>query len=696
MGRLLSHESLLTVIHHRVLCRGKMVSFHHQSTYILLLSVILLLSNFHKITTAVKPNTLLDLSVFGECVIHFTKMQDDWETIDRTESIIHAQYQSRENHHHQLISIYNSSFNNINPVNSLIQPSISIMEECTLNVLLGVHWNQHYQLAQIIEFSNYTYSSEPFSTYVLILDSRNHDVYFDSWGTFPTRIFYFKFPSPDSSSIGGPHFINYLCLYCAGSPYIRMHVTQNLSSASYLNLRSMWVKQEIVFRFNSVAWRFRLVSAQETTFRKTTDSQCEYGLVELMSKATEPNMTVIMEPLHTKDTFYSGYTGKVFMHVFYQNAMRFSTANSCWYEDLNRGTMFYCTCKLTNEQTLVYEGWIGSFTPKVWFGIFITIVSVSIIGACKASRSPNKDTTSLGFISRTNLLISFLGVLSLFLRQGQIKKNLMMSLCALTSAILLAFYENFMTSAIISPEPPKHHSLRSLIEASYILVYTTHSNDDEQRLVLENELLKSNVKYDRGQIMYINISMFESVKATDSDGNYLSYFDWYTEDVAKSRLSRMQLTNPGCKVFISNYGFPEIPKYNEIHHFLRFRLYGTMNRLQANGLHYFYRTRCTSIASHLRETEIKRRVQAAELENGTSSTSLGIEFGSPDYISWSSLSALFCLVGIWVVFSILVFILTEIKLVNLSVYRERKPCSRRNRNVVSELDNISVIKVQSI
>jgi hypothetical protein len=674
-----------------------MIPFNHQSTSISALLVILLFSNLYKITIAIEPNPILDLSVFGECVIHFTKMQDDWETIDRTESIIHAQYQSRETHQHQLISIYNSSFNENNPVDTLIQPSISIMEECTLNVLLGVHWNQHYKLAQIIQFSNYTYSSDPFSTYILIVDSRNQPVYYDTWMTFPTRIFYFEFPSPYSSSISLPHFVKYLCLYCTGSPYVRMQVTPKLSSVSYLNLRSKWVRQEIVFRLHTVPWRFTLFSGQENAFRKTTESQCAYGLIEILSKATEPNMTVVMEPMFTKDTFYSGFTGKIFMYVFYRKAVSFSNANRVWYEHLTRGQMFYCICKLTNGQTLIYEGWIGSFTPNVWLGVFITVVSVSIIGACQAARSSNKQNTSLlAIILRTDLLLTFLDVFSMFLRQGEIKKNLIMSLCTLAAAILLAFYENFMTSAIISPEPPKHHSLRSLIEASYILVYTTHAIDHEQRTALENELLKYNVKYDRRQIMYINASMFGSMKAMDSGGNYLAYFNYYSEEVAKSTLSLMQLANPGCKCFISNYGFHEIPSYNEIHHFLRSKFYGTLNRLQANGLHYFYRTRCVSIASHLVETRIKRRVQAAELDNTTLSNGVGIEFGSPDYIGWSSLSAFFCLVGILVVFCILDFILIEIRLLTINVHRVKRTFSRRSLNAVSELGNVHVIKVQSI
>jgi hypothetical protein len=650
--------------------------FSHRLSLILAANAVHWFCTVFRMTMALSVNDYLDLRPFGECVIHFTKMKDDWETIDRTEAIIHAQYQIREAHQHTMISVYNSSFDKKYPVSSLIQPDVSVKEDCTLNVLLGVNFNQQSTLIEIIARSNYTYSSHPFSTYVFLLDSELKYAHSDYLKDLPTRIFYLGYPTPSLLSNRNPPYLWYVCFQCAGSVYVKVYTTQNLAFVSSLNLRSKWGQTDIVFKRLFAASRFTLYSGQYLAFKKPSVFNCEYGFMDVLSKTVTPNATVIVQPLYSGHNYQSGYTGNIQIDVTYVN-ITVRRASSSWYENFVEGHILYCTCKTKTQRPLVYEGWIGSFTLSVWLGILLTILSFSTLLSCKSPNLQKSKTHPV--LKRNNFWSALFEVCSLFLRQGSLRNNLML-FCTFTAGIILGFYENFMTSAIIAPEPSFHHTLQSLMEAGYTVLYKTFATEDFKSIDgfkkqnIENYLMASGVAYNRKQIEHVNASTFDSLKAMDDHKHYLSYFDWFSELAGKAWLTRMQLYNKGCNCAILKNGFHARPAYTEINHFLSSLIHKTLNLLRENGLHHFYKTKCQYAANKLSETILKRRLEAAESVRSPS----GAQLGSTDYIGSPSLNVIFCLLGVLCLSCTLLFTLVEFKLLIISVRWVKQALSRRN------------------
>jgi hypothetical protein len=305
-------------------------------------------------TLALTTNTDLDLSMFGQCVIHFTQMKDDQETVDVTEAIIHAQYQSGDLNQHPIISVYNSSFDEKESVDFLIQPDISVKEECNLNVLLGFNRDQNRTINRILMGSNYTYSSHPFSTYIFVMD-REHKYFINQqWRKLPSRMFYFEYPNSTQFSLNDPPCLWYLCFFCDQLWYM-MYMTPDLASASYLNLRSNWLKLDIEFDAPYSSLRFKLEQAEFLAFKKTTIENCHCGFIALLSKTTESNMTVIVKPQRWKETYYIGYTGYILTQIVHRD-VSFRVATISWYREQVFENIYYCICKLKTKRAFVAEG----------------------------------------------------------------------------------------------------------------------------------------------------------------------------------------------------------------------------------------------------------------------------------------------------------------------------------------------------
>jgi hypothetical protein len=338
------------------------------------------------------------------------------------------------------------------------------------------------------------------------------------------------------------------------------------------------------------------------------------------------------------------------------STVTFRIATTSWYREQVYEQVYYCICKLRTKRTFVAEGWIGSFTPNVWLGVLISILSLSIITACQ-SKNVSKTDIKFPAITRRNLFMSLFDVFGLFLRQGKLRKNPVMLLCTFIAALLLASYENFMTSSIIAaPEPPNHHTLNSLFEAGYTLLYELHSN-------LPNHLLPDSTKHTK----LVNSSTFQLLRAmVINENQYLAYFETNSEVEGKFVLDYMQLGNKGCTCFIIN--LKEIPGYTEINHFLKSQFLRNLNLLQQNGLYHFYENMCTITAQKLELMKSERRLAAEEiLRTSKIGSAPSIEFESTIYIGSSNLNVIFCLLGISFLSSILLFILVELKVLIISV-----------------------------
>jgi hypothetical protein len=129
------------------------------------LSVVIFTISIH-VSQAVAENVtiekILDLSVFGNCNIYLKRFRDDQGTVDLTEKLILVQQELRKEY--ALTCIDNAT--RILPIAT---PTVSLFEGCVLHIIVGIVPYHLMRLHTFMVINNYTYSSTPFSTYILIL-----------------------------------------------------------------------------------------------------------------------------------------------------------------------------------------------------------------------------------------------------------------------------------------------------------------------------------------------------------------------------------------------------------------------------------------------------------------------------------------------------------------------------------------------
>jgi hypothetical protein len=92
----------------------------------------------------------LDLTVFGTCNIYLKRFCDDQVAVDLTERLILVEQKYRRNY--ALTTIENAT--RLSPV---IGPTISLLENCVLNVIVGIAPSDDDRLVTFLYESNYTY-----------------------------------------------------------------------------------------------------------------------------------------------------------------------------------------------------------------------------------------------------------------------------------------------------------------------------------------------------------------------------------------------------------------------------------------------------------------------------------------------------------------------------------------------------------
>jgi hypothetical protein len=161
----------------------------------------------------VTVENILDLSVFGPCNINLKWFRELQFTTDFVETILVVQQKRRKDY--ALTTIDNATRRV-----PMVSPMIGLFEGCVLNIIVGLVPNDLIRQDQFMNQNNYTYSSTPFSTYILIpyTYKANENVIPPRYPMLylPVRVFYLLVPIfPDDDVNLYTHIRTYSSVFLA-------------------------------------------------------------------------------------------------------------------------------------------------------------------------------------------------------------------------------------------------------------------------------------------------------------------------------------------------------------------------------------------------------------------------------------------------------------------------------------------------
>jgi hypothetical protein len=606
---------------------------------------------------------ILDLTVFGQCNIYYKMFRPDQETVDLTERAILAQQQLRKNY--ALTCIYNAT-----SIDPMVSPSVSLYESCVLTVIVGIVPYDSDRLGDFMLRNNYTFSSTPFSTYILIPGPfqakwiakfpRRHAV------MLPVRIFYLLLPTfreDDSGFYTSPYI--FVCAHCEESSWKKeMRASSDLASISSLNFSSFWSRNDVQIVNEDFLVTHDVTDCErgpwERIFR-TQRSVCSsfFSFMVVISRSVHPNFTVSARDSH--GPFENRCFG--FLQSGYFTNPSFSDASSSWFQVVNTGGLSFCDCKPKSRKELL-RAWATPFERKVWLGLTVTYLLLGFTVGTKLHVSKRYSKKS----RVQDFAVGFMAVAGLYLRQEGVNvgcRNLLL-LTSLCIGVILSLYENIVTSEIVVPPPTLEHNLTSLVmDVRSKVIYVADNTATNQRLKeLELEARKWNIKYSKDQFQSTDDWYRISMAPPLENGTSLSYFGFYSAVESDSWLRKVKLLNNKCHCYIVKHEFRQKESYITFKIFLMHRFVFMSNILRQSGIISYFTEEYRTYEHKIRLTNVRR-----QLEKGRYHSEFFVrERTGMDLIKLRNLVLLFVMFGGMGLFAVNIFILEKSDWLALCVY----------------------------
>jgi hypothetical protein len=534
----------------------------------------------------VTVETILDLTVFGTCNVYLKMFREDQGTVDLTEKLILVQEKHRKDY--TLTCIDNST-----RILPMVSPIAGLFESCVLNVVVGIVTNDAGRLYNFMNDNNYTYSSAPFSTYILIPDTFNAKTVVLhtrlALVILPVRVFYLLVPTVKTDDVNlytRPYIL--VCAQCDESSWEKkMTVNSDLTYISSLNFSSAWLSNDVqilngsrvsydITGCDSAPWRDFSV-----TFGSSQSSVCNdyFALLDVLVRSVGSNLT-----LSTKsavDITENRFTG--YVDIRYLDDPHFDEAASAWFLDVAIGALHFCDCTPKSQQQIL-KAWSKPFEQSVWVHLIITFLLLTLtIGAkLQIERKANHSSTM-------DYVVPLMTVFGLYLRQESYGRQVLLGVTSLCIGIILSQYENGVTSELVVPPPKYEHNLSSLLSTARAKVICSGeesaTNPDLHELKIETQ--KWNIKYLNDQLVVNN--EFHEKGLPLENGTSLSYFAFYFAVESELLLRTLKLENNKCHCYIIKHPFRPRVAYITFELFLRNRFASIANILRESGIIYFFK-----------------------------------------------------------------------------------------------------------
>jgi hypothetical protein len=412
-----------------------------------------------------------DMSNFGKCAILIKTFQDDTNTADTASLVTRAQLSGK---HYPVFSVYNS-----NNTFSVIQPTFSVREECSLNVIIGFGPNSRYALFNYMVSNRYTFTSHSHSTYIIVVESGSDPVLlYTPTLSLPTSIFILTIPRTTTiyDIINLKPVYKYFCFSC-------IHTVQSVDYETGIRLiNDDWLYQEWeihypVMQVLNVAKSGSIKMCEQIAWTKWLSKNpslisngCNkpYAFWDLVFRSVNPNLTAQLSV--SMDSSVYGFSGFFFQKYFskdtYINPWK---ASSTHYHASATTYIVYCDCDRRSDMVSI-DTWTTCFSQTVWFCL---IGALTIPAAMKCFKAYSVS----GKVDLADYIMGLTDTIATALRQGSFIGT-GLAVFSLGMFFISAVFEKTLMSTLVVPNQLVLFDLAKLAQSEYEILINGASNEE--------------------------------------------------------------------------------------------------------------------------------------------------------------------------------------------------------------------------
>jgi hypothetical protein len=607
---------------------------------------------------------ILDLTVFGTCNIYLKRFREDQGSVDLTAQIILVQQKLR-------LDYALATIDNATREVPMVNPTIGLFEGCVLNIIVAVVPNDERRLSKFMNNNNYTYCSNPFSTYILIPDSYNGKsmVPYPRFSVLllPVRVFYLLVPTvpiDDVNLYTRPYIL--VCAHCGESSWDKeMAVNHDLTYISSLNFSSSWLSNDVQI-LSEFQKSYDITGCEHGPWRNFSEpfgsskrSICNYwfALMDVLVRGVESNLTLSAK--YETEISDNRFTGD--LDCRYLSDPQFEDAASAWFLESGSGVLYFCDCNQKSQRQML-KSWFTPFQKPVWLFLMTTYLLLSFTLGAKLQI--NKRYTNN--ISAEDYVGQFMTVAGIFLRQERASATCQ-GLLVLTSfclGVILSQYENYVTSELVVPPPKLEHTLSSLFIAarSKVIFSGSESHTNPNLVEFKAEIQKWNVKYTKDQLE-VNDKLHYN-RLPSENGTTLSYFAFYSVVERDLLLRRLSLVNNKCHCYTIKHSFRQRDAHLTFRLFLRNRFASIANILRESGIISFFNEKHRKSSYQLYLWRLRRMLE----ENKYHSDFFVFEDSKIVMIELGNLYLIFVIYGGMGFLAVCIFVLEQLDALSLCIY----------------------------
>jgi hypothetical protein len=599
----------------------------------------------------VTVENILDLSVFGPCNINLKWFREHQLAVDLIEEIVLVQQKRRKDY--SLITIDNATRRV-----PMVSPTIGLFEGCVLNIIVGLGIFDGIRQDNFMYQNNYTYSSTPFSTYILIPYTYMADeiVMLPTFAMLelPVRVFYLlvpMLPDDDVNLYTLPYVL--VCAPCGESWAKKMAVSSRLAYVSSLNFSSSWSRNDV--QITDGYTEGNITGCDYAPWMRLTACTHSFPLMDVLVRSIELNLTSSAK--YKKDHWDNRFLGYIVGYYLYYPS--FENAASSWFDDTAIGGIYFCDCNPKSQMEML-TAWGAPFGRSVWVGLVITFLLLSLTIGIKLRIGKGYAKTC----SVKDCIVPFFIVAGLHLRQqgSKVGNQILVILSSFCIGVVLSLYENSVTSKLVVPPPKFEHNLSSLLMTARakVIYGGSNSSTNGNLMQLKTQTKKYNIQYSKDRFELNNVEFHDKALPLENQTR-LAYFGVYSAVESDIRLRKITLENNKCHCYIVKHTFRKTGHYIYFGLLLRKRFISILNALRQSGITYFFNEKYRKYEGNLILAKLRRLSE----EKKYHSDFFAREELGPDLIQLGNLHFLLVIFGGMELLAVIIFTLTEMDWVML-------------------------------